>query len=396
MTDLVFHKSEKYITEDLEYYFSGERDIHSQVKPGQDIFSLTPDSKQLNIEFKNKEIGNLFFPFTPGSVDRIYIGISFPLFANNWGAAFLRHLMTLVKPEGYVVLPVYPEMQASEKNYWARSILEDIFISRSRWKGMSNIWAENDGVMSMRIGRKQPPEINSTANYLLRQGGQAVTRQVLVNKESDSSVKEHFLSLHLSHWANVTNSAIVEKIIQDHFGRKKEVNLATLGDDENNSLLAIELLLSSYINIKTALAQTSSTSSSILHPNEVTAYNSHVIKNKLTTNSNHNDLLASGHKPQVITLINSAIELTIETTWELLTPGGLLIVHQDKNIPTKNLSAKQIESKLNSLGTVKYYSSIAASEHKPNTEISHYSTTIEQELKNERDNKDGVFWVLVK
>ena len=60
MTDLVFHKSKKYITEDLEYYFSGERDMHSQVKPGQDIFSLTPDSKQLNIEFKNEEIGNLF------------------------------------------------------------------------------------------------------------------------------------------------------------------------------------------------------------------------------------------------------------------------------------------------------------------------------------------------
>ena len=396
MTDLVFHKSEKYIKEDLEYYFSSERDIHSQVKPGEDIFSLTPDSKELNIYFKDEEIGNLFFPFTPGSVDRIYIGISFPLFANNWGAAFLRHLMTLVKPEGYVVLPVYPEMQASEKNYWARSILEDIFISRSRWKGMSNIWAENDGVMSMRIGRKQPPEINSTANYLLRQSGQAVTRQILVNNESDSSVKKHFLDLHLSHWANVTNSAIVEKIIQEQFGRKKQVILATLGDDENNSLLAIELLMSSYINIETALAQTSSTSSSILQPNEVTAFNSHVIKSKLITNSNQNNLLASGHQPQVITLINSAIELTIETTWELIAPGGLLIVHQNKNIPTKNLSTQQIESKLNSLGTVKYYSSIAASEHKPNTEISHYSTIIEQELKNERDSKDGVFWVLVK
>ena len=396
MTDLVFHKSEKYITEDLEYYFSGERDIHSQVKPGQDIFSLTPDSKQLNIEFKNEEIGNLFFPFTPGSVDRIYIGISFPLFANNWGAAFLRHLMTLVKPEGYVVLPVYPEMQASEKNYWARSILEDIFISRSRWKGMSNIWAENDGVMSMRIGRKQPPEINSTANYLLRQGSHAITRQMLVNKDSDSSVKEHFLNLHQAHWTNATNSAIIEKIIQDRFGRKKEVRLAALGDDKNNCLLAIELLLSSYINVESAHAQTSATTSQLLQPDEVTAFNSHIIKNKLITNSDQSELVSSGAQPQVITLINEAVADTIETTWRLLAPGGLLIVHTDKHIASKNLSAEQIESKLNSLGTVKYYSSIAASEHKPGIEISHYSSLIEQELKNEKDNKEAVFWVVEK
>ena len=396
MTDLVFHKSEIYIKEDLEYYFSGERDIHSQVKPGKDIFSLTPDSKELNIDFKDKEIGNLFFPFTPGSVERIYIGISFPLFANNWGAAFLRHLMTLVKPEGYVVLPVYPEMQASEKNYWARSILEDIFISRSRWKGMSNIWAENDGVMSMRIGRKQPPEINSTANYLLRQGGQAVTRQVLVHNNDNASVKEHFLNLHSSHWANVINSAIVEKIIQDQFGRKKGVILATLGDDDNNSLLAIELLLSPYINIESALAETSSKTCALLQPDEVKAFNSHLIKNKLITNSNQNDLIASGPQPQVITLINSADEVTIEATWDLIAPGGLLIVHQDQHIPTKKLSTEQIESKLNSLSTVRYYSSIAASEHKSGNEISHYSTIIEQELKDERDNKEGVFWVIEK
>ena len=177
---------------------------------------------------------------------------------------------------------------------------------------------------------------------------------------------------------------------------KKQVILATLGDDENNSLLAIELLMSSYINIETALAQTSSTSSSILQPNEVTAFNSHVIKNKLITNSDQTDLLASGHQPQVITLINSANEHMIETTWKLLAAGGLLIVHQDKHIATKNLRTEQIESKLNSLGTVRYYSSIAASEHKPSTEISHYSSLIEQELIDERDNKEGVFWVVEK
>tara|TARA_B110000908_G_scaffold44140_1_gene53741 strand:- start:343 stop:1002 length:660 start_codon:yes stop_codon:yes gene_type:complete len=219
---------------------------------------------------------------------------------------------------------------------------------------------------------------------------------MLVNKDSDSSVKEHFLNLHQAHWTNATNSAIIEKIIQDRFGRKKEVRLAALGDDKNNCLLAIELLLSSYINVESAHAQTSATTSQLLQPDEVTAFNSHIIKNKLITNSDQSELVSSGAQPQVITLINEAVADTIETTWRLLAPGGLLIVHTDKHIASKNLSAEQIESKLNSLGTVKYYSSIAASEHKPGIEISHYSSLIEQELKNEKDNKEAVFWVVEK
>jgi hypothetical protein len=396
MTDLVFHKSEQHIAEDLEYYFSGERDIHSQVKPGQDIYSFTPDSEHLNIDFNDKKIGNLFFPFAPGSLDRIYIGISFPLFANNWGAAFLRHLMTLVKADGCVVLPVYPEMQASEKNYWARSILEDIFISRSRWKGMSNIWAENDGVMSMRIGRKPPPEIDSTANYLLRQGSQAVTRHALQETKELASTQDPFLSLHTAHWENVTNSAIIEKIIQDHFGRKKAINLATLGSDKNNGLLAIESLLSPYINIDKAYAETATTTPKLQQPDDVAAYYNHKIKDKLVINANRDALLSAAGPLQVITLINNIAADLIKATWQLLSPGGLLIVHQNKHSQSPKLNPEQIESLLSTLGTTRYYSSIAASEHKATVDISHYSLIIEQELRDENNHKEGVFWVVQK
>jgi hypothetical protein len=396
MTDLIFHKAERYIEEDLEYYFSGERDIHNQVKPRQDIYSFTPDSPHLNIDFNDKKIGNLFFPFAPGSLDRIYIGISFPLFANNWGAAFLRHLMTLVKPEGCVVLPVYPEMQASEKNYWARSILEDTFISRSRWKGMSNIWAENDGVMSMRIGRKQPPEVHSTANYLLRQSGQTITRHEFLNTTDQKTPHEQFISLHKAHWENVTNSAIVETIIQEHFGRKQAIKLAVLGKDKNNSLLAIESLLSPYINVEKAFIETSTGSTEMLQPDDLVAFHSHQIKDKLTISANQGELLASAPPIHVITLINNLDKDLIEASWPLLSTGGLLIVHQNKDLSTPRLESVQIESLLNALGTTQYYSSIAASKHLVDIEISHYSLMIEQELRDENINKDGVFWVVQK
>ena len=398
MTDLVFHKAEKYIKEDLEYYFSGERDIHSQVKPGQDIYSFTPDSTHLNIDYNDGKIGNFFLPFAPGSLDRVYIGISFPLFANNWGAAFLRHLMTLVKPDGCVVLPVYPEMQASEKNFWARSILENIFISRSRWKGMSNIWAENDGVMSMRIGRKDPPEIDSTANYLLRQGSQSIVRELIHESEAQLTVNDHFLSLHQAHWVNMTTSAIVEKIIQDHYGRKGAVHFCSLGDDINNSLLATELSLSPYINIEDAVSQITNAMPSLHHPDALLAFHSRELSNKLHLVADQDSALATMGL-NVISIINTLSDKTndeqaaiINGAWQKLAPNGLLIVHETNS----NLSPEHINQQLSKLGTTKYYSSIVASEHKADVEISHYSLLIEEELREENKNKAGVFWVVQK
>jgi hypothetical protein len=398
MTDLVFHKAEKYIKEDLEYYFSGERDIHSQVKPGQNIYSFTPDSSHLNLDYNDGKVGNFFFPFAPGSLDRVYIGISFPLFANNWGAAFLRHLMTLVKPDGCVVLPVYPEMQASEKNFWARSILENIFISRSRWKGMSNIWAENDGVMSMRIGRKNPPEINSTANYLLRQGSQAAIRQSIRHPEYDITTSDNFLSLHAAHWSNVTTSTLIEKIIQDHFGRKGAVHFCALGADLNNSILATELLLSPYINIENATSQIAATELAIHDPQDVIAYHNRDIGGKLHITPLQGTAL-SAIALNVISLIDALSPLRDEEqsdligkAWQTLATDGLLIVRESD----PHFSPDHLNSLLTPLGTIKHYSSIVASEQKADVEISHYSLLIEQELKEENKNKASIFWVVQK
>lgn len=401
MTDLVFHKAEKYIEEDLEYYFSGERDIHSQVKPGQNIYSFTPDSAHLNIDFNDGKIGNLFFPFAPGSLDRVYIGISFPLFANNWGTAFLRHLMTLVKPDGCVVLPVYPEMQASEKNFWARSILENIFISRSRWKGMSNIWAENDGVMSMRIGRKDPPEIASTANYLLRESSQAVLRHAFKSDEDSHNPDHAFLELHRDHWKTMPESAVIEVIIRDHFGRKNEVAICTLGESDNNTLLATELVLSDYIKVGHASSQHIANSAPIHAPEDMIAYNGRQLQQKLTVNTGLTETLADKDKYNVITVIDSLAAVAtdersslISSAWQKLETGGLLIIRESS--ANNGITPSDIEGLVKQLGQVKHYSSIVASEIKTGVEISHYSLLIEQELRDEQASKEGVFWIVQK
>ena len=163
-----------------------------------------------------KEIGNLFYPFTPYSLDRIFIGISFPLFSNNWGAAFLRHLLGLIKPNGAVILPVYPEVQARDQGLWCRSSLENIFRSRSRYIGISNIWAENDGVMSMRVGRHWPPVIPSTARWLFEQ---APRRAMALGLEGNTEeVQEFWQSETQRFWRLGCYHAVVEQIILNGYG----------------------------------------------------------------------------------------------------------------------------------------------------------------------------------
>jgi hypothetical protein len=403
MTDLVFHRGEQYIKEDLEYYFSGERDIHSQVKPGQNIYSFVPDSAHLDMSYDDGKVGNVFFPFAQGSVDRIYIGISFPLFANSWGAAFLKHLMYLVKPGGCVVLPVYPEMQASEKNYWSRSILENIFISRSRWKGMSNIWAENDGVMSMRIGRKPPPEIDSTAKFMLTEGSRSLIRQQINAKQTSDSAEDLFVKFHQAHWKASNISSIVERILQDRFGRKAAINICTVGPDCTSPLMTIDAVLSPYINVAKAACQAELNKPSISDWQSAADSNSRKLGTVISYKPSEQEALNQADSYHAITMINaldnidpSKAKSQIENAWKKVSANGVLIVYEKKDNQNDNCTPGQLNEMLSSLGTIRHYSSIAASEIQDHIEMSHYSILIEEELRKENKTKQGVFWVVQK
>ena len=230
MKEILIHKSDNYIEEDRDYYCSDIRDKHGMIQPSDNLVSVTCDSKVFKSNPTNDQICSIYYPFEKGSFHRIYVGISFPLFANNWGAAFLRHLMYLIEPEGGVILPVYAERQGVEKNYWSRSSLEVTFQSRQKWWGMSNIWAENDGVMSMRIGKKQPPKKNSSLNHFLEN-----------ISSSDSNIGDV-----IKHHTNGIISAIVEQIIINYFGRTKAVSFCDIGGD---GLLSSEILMSDYVNV---------------------------------------------------------------------------------------------------------------------------------------------------
>lgn len=394
MTDLILHKQGKYIEEDLAYYFSGQRDVNNQIRPKENIVSLTPDSQHFNIDCNNGKVGSLFFPIAPYSVDRIYIGISFPLFANNWGAALLRYLMTRVKPGGCVVLPVYPEMQASEKNFWSRSILENVFLSRSRWKGTSNIWAENDGVMSLRIGRKFPAEIKSTASFFFEEAGNCILRRSLQTDSKHAS--EYLFQMGQKYWNASQSYSITERIIHDYFGMKKPLTLCEIGD--GTGLMALECLFSSYINVIQAAGfipeKTLANDTFELLNRYSTKVQSRFTAINIITSDTFNDL--SGYN--IICLINAAtndassvdMKILLNSALKRLMPGGILIVYEDQGLPD------EFAMILDNYPKISYYSSIVASKLQNDEDISHYSSMVEEELASEKHDKKQVFRVIQK
>jgi hypothetical protein len=367
MTDIIFHKSNKYIDDDIHYYASDTRDKHGAVKPSKNIKSYTLDSDSFD---NNAKLPSLYYPFQKHSIDRVYLGISFPLYANNWGAEFLRYLMYVIKRDGAVIFPVYAERQGVEKNYWSRSILEVAFQSRQKWWGMSNIWAENDGVMSMRIGKKEPKVRNSTFTYFI---DKTLPKLYQENKldELQNEIDNQNENLRLS--------AVVEKIILDNHGRNKKINLAVVSD---NTLLGMELACSDYMNIKSTKVY-SGTNNNIdakqeYLPKQISDYYNHV-----ATTLNE-DFFVSKHNVVLIDQKYFNQELSdhiIANALNNLDKDGFIILvnrHLENNYKSSD------------------YSHTVGTKLKDGYDIPHYSDLIFEELKTENTNRDSAVKVIHK
>ena len=81
MIDIIFHKSSKYIEDDIDYYASDTRDKHGAIIPSKNIKSYTLDSDSID---NNDEIPYLYYQFQKHSIERVYLGISFHVNAKNW------------------------------------------------------------------------------------------------------------------------------------------------------------------------------------------------------------------------------------------------------------------------------------------------------------------------
>ena len=375
--DIALHRSASDIEEDLEYYFSEQRDKHNQIRPSDDIRSFTADSPNFAEDPGEDGTGNVFHPFAPFSLDRIFIGISFPLFSNNWGAAFLRHLLGLIKPKGAVILPVYPEIQARDQGLWCRSSLENIFRSRSRYIGISNIWAENDGVMSMRVGRRWPPIIPSTARWLFEQ---TPRRTVALGLEGNAEAAQGFWQSEVQRfWRLGRYHAVIEQIIRNQYGPRRPVRLAAIGEDAG--LIALECLYSPYTRVTRADVHGSKESPDILQA-----------LNQACSTQEHGPLEcpespATENLCDVLCVTDSAT-LDPDAAARQLDKDGTLILTPECAASNPGLSS--------GFKKPEYYSDTVAQRLHPSIPIYHYSERIEEEIAQQTESHQSAFMVLSK
>lgn len=58
MAHTAFHFAEEFITEDLDYYFSGERDKNNKIRPDDNIYSMTPASSHCCFDMRDGRVAN--------------------------------------------------------------------------------------------------------------------------------------------------------------------------------------------------------------------------------------------------------------------------------------------------------------------------------------------------
>lgn len=293
--------------------------------------------------------------------------------------------MYLVDKDGAVILPVYAERQGVEKNYWSRSSLESIFQSRQKWWGMSNIWAENDGVMSMRIGKKQPPKKNSTLTHLFNEN---------IEKIKDSNSIDAIVNNVNNQHQNGTLSAIVEQIILNYYGRSKAVTFCEIN---GNGLLAIETMMSDYIKI----SQSTAIITEKHNINDFKKYLSNGFDKKLKVTKCKNGSLNLDQNFDIITMINildkksdSEKKSCVDDMFNKLNKDGILILQDNgsSNVETfDKITASIINSSVHS-----QYSSIVATKLNTNINIPHYSDIIFEELKNENISRNNIINIFQK
>ncbi len=401
MSQVVLHLGEQYIEEDLEYYFSGERDKNNQVRPDKKIYSMTPFSAHIDMDFKDGKVGNFFFPILPEAIDRIYIGISVSLFANHWGASFLIELLKHLKPGGAVIIPVYPEGQAAEKDFWSRSFLENIFLSRERWTGFSNITAENDGVMSLRVGRKWPTPMPSSIEWFFKERSNlllAGLQHDYSGGDLNASLTQAFIPLCNMVWNEYSVSAVTERIIIDFVGKNNKCSFAHIGKDYG--MLANDVILSSFLKVGHGVSWHIGDKDTKIE-NSINQYFSahtseqHQLNSGCINDVSLNDFVDVVMVSQLLSEVGmQSYQDVLKHAWAKLNTNGILIVKEDLSSQAQEIV--ELEAALSSMGDVSYYSSIAACKIKSGEEISQYSLAVEENLRQEASRKDNVFRVIQK
>ena len=148
--------------------------------------------------------------------------------------------------------------------------------------------------------------------------------------------------------------------------------------------------------------------------NAIIRYNNHdnpVIKNSVAeyfrphTESAHSTYYVAPDaielQPAAVILVShlhseltpEAYQSIIDSAWQILENNGVLVIREHCD----SIQQQQVlENMISSLGDIHYYSGIVASAIHQEVEISQYSLAVEQDLRQEKTNKDNLFRVIKK
>ena len=210
--------------------------------------------------------------------------------------------------------------------------------------------------------------------------------------EIDKSSDDHYKNLSMHH-ENGINSAIIEQVIINTYGRKKPISLCNIHGD---SVLSSELLMSDYINIQQATQV-------VNDDQNIKDFNKYLVKDfdaKLKVISHSEEFLNLHTNFDVICMINifenednnKKLEF-IKSAFGKLNKKGCLVI-KDRAF-NDDPFINNIKSELDGVDHSQY-SSIVATKHNKNINIAHYSDVIFSELQLENENRKDTFNILQK
>ena len=315
--------------------------------------------------------------------------------------SFILELLKHLKPGGSIVVPVYPEGQAAEKDFWSRSFLENIFLSRERWTGFSNITAENDGVMSIRVGRKWPEPMPSSIEWFFKERSNLLLSSLQTsNSDGDITnyIKQAFVPLCKTIWNEYAASAVTERVITQYVGKKQQSTMLHVGSDYG--MLANDVILSSLVNVQSAHSWHIGEVNNDLATSISLYFSAHTQDQHQMSYATIDEVaLAGSHNVVVVSDVYSKVSADqykqlLHDAWSHLDTKGVLIVHEDMS--GNHAEVSSLDAIMAELGQVAYHSVMAARNIEPAVDISQYSLAVEENLRQEKLTKHNVFRVIHK
>lgn len=328
-----------------------------------------------------------------------------PLFRGTWANAYVAWLARLLKPGGSIFLQFDPEKE--KRGFLSRHTVEDIYgqqgtdtgqegftqftpkgpvqdrpsvlhwFMRNKYKTiLDDLRHKYAGIQDPRLFEPHYAEFiegqEQIESFLTKHSG--LRSYFGLGKKSvitdiDKELCD-ILRIYSYYVGGIRyKGAIVAQIIKDLLGNRQQ--LTTLDIGGGMGLLSAELLLDETLNVSRATVRDLNYFAYIQAGHLYSFYREQ-LKDRFTFSLGAGETYTSPQKNDVVTLLGSLLyadkavqPLILQKAWDSLTPGGLLIVHENIKSPTYvrdytyMFTPEELDGMLGKFGEVQYYFSNA-------------------------------------